>query len=343
MNKYLLILFLPLFSDCNSQTYIDVTEQYIQNPSFEEYTSCPQSNSAFPSSMWIDSVVGWYAPTAGTSDYFNACNTTINGVPNNWTGNNIGSFHGLGYCGFLSYSLEPPNYSMWSEYIQTKLLHTLKPSTTYQFTMRVRRANGFNLAVRNIGARFSNLANSDYSTTEPYNLLPTVINQTDYLTDTLAWTLVTGQFVANGYEGYLTIGWFGDTISDDYTFFIPPTIDPANGDSLYLTETYYFVDSLTLSEVVYDFENYNVNVLTPNKDGINDVLDFSFFNFGELSFKVLNRWGNIVFQSDESALKWDGLSNNGKKLSDGVYYYIIEATLSSGKKINKNNFIHIIY
>ena len=54
--------------------------------------------------MWIDSVVGWYAPTTGTSDYFNACNTTANSTPSN----NVTyqpTFHGTGYCGFLAWEI----------------------------------------------------------------------------------------------------------------------------------------------------------------------------------------------------------------------------------------------
>lgn len=73
--------------------------------------------------MWIDSVAGWYAPTQGTSDYFNSCNTSLNGVPSNWTGSNVPSFDGIAYCGFLAYSVWDD--LMWSEYIQTKLENPL--------------------------------------------------------------------------------------------------------------------------------------------------------------------------------------------------------------------------
>ncbi|OIO41418.1 hypothetical protein AUJ10_01000 [Candidatus Pacearchaeota archaeon CG1_02_31_27] len=337
------ILFCIITTKLTAQTWIDVTQQYIQNPSFEDYTACPQSNSAYPGSMWIDSVVGWYAPTQGTSDYFNACNTFLNGVPSNWIGSNVPSFDGIGYCGFLSYSLEPPNYSMWSEYIQSTLIKPLKSNTSYRFTMRIKRANGFNFAVQNIGANFSENANTGFSGTKPYNLIPTVLNTSGFLTDTLGWTLVSGQFIATGNENYLTIGWFGDTISSDFIFFIPPDIDTTNGDSLFLTETYYLVDSLTLSELIFDIENFNVNIITPNGDGKNDYLDFSVYDLKKLSFTVYNRWGNKVFNSDNAQLKWNGKNNDGKQLSDGTYFYLLNATLESGKQITKHQSITILY
>lgn len=345
MNKLKTILsafcfLLSAFCFTYAQKFTDVTNQYIQNPSFEEYSACPQGNSFYPSQMWIDSVVGWYAPTTGTSDYFNACNTTANSTPSN----NVTyqpTFHGTGYCGFLAYSVW--NDLMWSEYIQTKLLQPLKANTTYQFTMRISRANDFNFAVQNIGANFTENANKDFSSTKPYDLVPTVLNATGFLTDTLGWTLVSGEFTATGDENYLTIGWFGDTISSDFIFFIPPDIDTTNGDSLYLTETYYLVDSLTLSELVFDIENFNINVITPNDDGSNDFLDFSVYDLKQLSFTVFNRWGNQVFNADDVGLKWNGKNNSNKQLSDGTYFYFLNATTSSGKQINKHNSITILY
>jgi gliding motility-associated-like protein len=154
---------------------------------------------------------------------------------------------------------------------------------------------------------------------------------------------VSGEFTATGNENYLTIGWFGDTISSDFYWFIPPEIDTTNGDSLYLTETYYLVDSLTLSELIFDIENFEINILTPNDDGKNDYLDFSIYNLKELSFTVFNRWGNKVFYSTDVNLKWNGKTNSGTPLSDGTYFYILNSTLSSGKKFNTHQTITILY
>lgn len=343
MKKFTFILFALFTDNLTAQTWVDVTQQYVQNPSFEEYTACPQGNSLYPSQMWIDSVVGWYAPTQGTSDYYNSCNTTLNGIPFNYAGGYQYAFDGNAYCGFLTYSIEPPSYSMWSEYIQTKLKQSLKPNTHYYFSMRIARANGYNFSVQNIGANFTENANKNFTTTKPYNLTPTILNTTGFLNDTLNWVLVSGEFTATGNENYLTIGWFGDTISSDFYWFIPPEIDTTNGDSLYLTETYYLVDSLTLSELIFDIENFEINILTPNGDGKNDYLDFSIYNLKELSFTVFNRWGNKVFYSTDVNLKWNGKTNSGTPLSDGTYFYILNSTLTSHKKFNTHQTITILY
>lgn len=325
-----------------AQTWVDVTTQYIQNPSFEEYTACPQGTS-MQSQMWVDSCLGWFAPTYGTSDYFNSCNNTIAtvGVPNNYPMTFQYSFQGEAYCGFLAYSLDANANSLWSEYLQTKLKKKLKINTQYRFSMRINRANFYNFSVQDIGAHFSQNSMSN-TTTEPYNLTPTVLNQTGFINDTSNWTLVSGKFVAAGNENYLTIGWFGDTITDDYSFFIPPDIDSTTGDSLYLTEIYYAVDSLTLSELVYNFDNFNVNIITPNGDNVNDDIDFAPYQLKSLDFTVLNRWGNVVYQTSDINTKWSG-TNNENKLSDGVYFYLIHAEMPDGKIINKHNYITIFY
>ena len=324
-----------------AQTWLDVTQQYIQNPSFEEYTTCPTGNSNYPIEMWVDSVIGWQTPTQGTSDYFNACNASFNSVPSNFSAGFQFAFDGVAYCGFLAYSIS--NNVMWSEYIQTKLLQPLKPNTVYQFTMRINRGNERNLSVQNIGANFTENANKNFTTTKPYNLLPTVLNNTGFINDTLGWTLVSGQFTATGNEHYLTIGWFGDTISSDFSWFIPPDIDTITGDSLFLTEAYYLVDSLTLSEFSFDIESFNINIITPNGDGINDFLNFSIYNLNKLSFTVYNRWGNKVFHSTDTQLIWEGKNNDSKQLSEGTYFYILTATLESRKQITKHQSITILY
>lgn len=341
MKKLTFILFALFADNLTAQTWVDVTQQHIQNPSFEEYSSCPTANSSYPTEMWVDSVVGWQTPTQATSDYFNACNTNnLNSVPISDAGGFQYAFDGVAYCGFLAYTLW--SSQMWSEYIQTKLLQPLKSNTTYQFTMRINRANDYSFAVHNIGANFTNvdMKNSGFS---PYNLTPTILNTTGFLTDTLGWTLVSGEFTATGNENYLTIGWFGDTISSDFTFFIPPDIDTTNGDSLYVIDTYYFVDSLTLSELIFDIENFNINIITPNGDRNNDFLDFSIYNLTELSFTVFNRWGNKVFYSTDINLKWNGKTNSGTPLSDGTYFYLLNSTLTSGKKFNTHQTITILY
>jgi len=64
------------------------------------------------------------------------------------------------------------------------------------------------------------------------------------------------------------------------------------------------------------------NVFTPNGDGYNDDFGVEGNNITKLEIQIFNRWGQIVFETDDVNLKWDG-KFNGVECSDGVYYWII--------------------
>jgi len=59
------------------------------------------------------------------------------------------------------------------------------------------------------------------------------------------------------------------------------------------------------------------NVITPNNDRINDVFVVDEFLIGKELF-VYNRWGNLIYYSQQYKNDWDGGSN-----PSGVYYYFI--------------------
>ena len=60
------------------------------------------------------------------------------------------------------------------------------------------------------------------------------------------------------------------------------------------------------------------NVVTPNNDGVNDVIDFSQYNFGEMEFILFDRWGRERYKAKDASLKWDA-----REYDDGTYFYII--------------------
>ncbi len=64
------------------------------------------------------------------------------------------------------------------------------------------------------------------------------------------------------------------------------------------------------------------NTFTPNGDGQNDVFHPYPYRFiDKVDFKVFNRWGELVFQTNNPDLKWDGKNTQGKDLAVGTYYY----------------------
>jgi gliding motility-associated-like protein len=68
------------------------------------------------------------------------------------------------------------------------------------------------------------------------------------------------------------------------------------------------------------------NAFTPNGDGQNDLYKPLRSRFIEtINFKVFNRWGQVVFTTNDPQINWNGQNQTGKSVSDGVYYYTCEA------------------
>ena len=115
-----------------------------------------------------------------------------------------------------------------------------------------------------------------------------------------------------------------------------------------LVEFQCYTDTLALTISVVDcpqdppppIPNYPLvipNVITPNSDGANDVFEIE--NLPEnTEVIILNRWGNVVFSSDNYQNNWDGKDTSGKDLADGVYTYTF--TTEIGK--TGHGFVHLV-
>ncbi len=67
------------------------------------------------------------------------------------------------------------------------------------------------------------------------------------------------------------------------------------------------------------------NVITPNGDGVNDVIDYSALSGKQnLVLSIFDRYGSKIYQADKTnGYKWDGTANGGKKASTGNYWYSV--------------------
>lgn len=88
------------------------------------------------------------------------------------------------------------------------------------------------------------------------------------------------------------------------------------------------------------------NVFTPNDDGKNDIFKAnSFYSVEKLNIQIFNRWGELVYETNDRKVNWDGTYlNTNKKVTDGVYYYICdiwEKRLSGTEVRTLTGFIHV--
>ena len=76
------------------------------------------------------------------------------------------------------------------------------------------------------------------------------------------------------------------------------------------------------------------NAFTPNDDGLNDIFTYTSRLIETVDFMIFNRWGELIFQSDQLEEGWDG-SYGGQPAPQGTYLYKIEVTDELGKQFTR--------
>ncbi|MFM7023438.1 MAG: lectin-like domain-containing protein [Flavobacteriales bacterium] len=111
-------------------------------------------------------------------------------------------------------------------------------------------------------------------------------------------------------------------------------------------------DSIEVAPYCSEFELEWPNVVTPNGDGHNDAffaknIDDSNYqkmsaNIKVISFSVYDRWGILMYYTEENVLpRWDG-RYNGEAVSPGTYYFIIKYSTSAGKNYEVPGFMTLL-
>jgi len=83
------------------------------------------------------------------------------------------------------------------------------------------------------------------------------------------------------------------------------------------------------------------NAFSPNGDGRNDRVFIKGFGIAKISWRIYNRWGELVFFTNDYMQGWDG-KQNGKDLLQGVYHYVLEVEFSDGRKGTKKGDITLL-
>ena len=86
--------------------------------------------------------------------------------------------------------------------------------------------------------------------------------------------------------------------------------------------TFFSPDTVVAHLQPQDYAYWIPNSFTPNNDGINDVWQpwGNVIDLESFDLKIFDRWGQLMFQSNDPNLPWDG-SGSGGQIGVGVYAY----------------------
>lgn len=301
-------------------------QNLVPNYSFEDTIQCPYIPGQ------INFTTYWTDPTNTNTTLYNSCNNGFVGVPDNANGGHQYARTGNAYAGIGTYG----QGTDWRDYLQVKLISKLIANKKYCVEFYVSLFDTQTVACNDIGLYFSDTAITGPSISV-LNVIPQISNDIilNPLTDKLGWTKVSGNFIANGTENYITIGNF---------------LNDANTDTVFLGGVYwdasgYFVDDVSVQCCDCDTSqpaSMSIpNIFTPNNDGINDNFKITTKNIITLNCKIYNRWGILVGELKNVNDIWGGRTTAGLECSEGIYYYVLTATGDDGKDHEEKGFVQL--
>jgi gliding motility-associated-like protein len=81
---------------------------------------------------------------------------------------------------------------------------------------------------------------------------------------------------------------------------------------------------------------------TPNGDGVNEIIYVEQWGVKQLiSFEIYNRWGEIIFKTENIEEGWDG-TFKGELQNNDVYAYKVIATSWLNTEVSKEGYIHLM-
>lgn len=291
-------------------------QDLVTNGDFEFYTDCPEDQG------FLINAVPWQNLALLSPDYYNSCTDFVVGVPSNALGYQP-AHSGEAYAGIFVYQDE--GELDVREYISIQLDEPLASNASYYVDFKINLVGQANFAIETMGVLFT----SD----DQLNLNGTlvdheaqIVHSGEPLTDTLNWMTISGIYVAEGGEQYLTIGNFEN---DENCGLVEIGEIGAFGNF-----SYYYIDDVVVQGPIsaVDESEMNQTLIYPNP--VNDELRIESPNAQTKEIRIYNLNAELV----KRALFSNSLSLNMAQLTAGLYYYDIvgkEGTIKRGKLLKE--------
>lgn len=291
------ILFFVLFVNFSgySQEKVEIQKNLVPNGSFENYRK-KSSN--------IRQAIPW--AQIASVDYYQE-------PISNDTTKEKGARTGSCYAGLRF-------QKKYKEFLQVKLADALHRGTTYEFEMYVRLAFWSNASLKSFGVLFTKAGYKSQGDVVKTCLIDSVSKKSSFING-YKWFKISGKYLADGGEKYITIGNFNAVVKKDMV--------RMNIFKLGFKEAYYFVDDVSLVkfkepvekvkvEIVGSFVAEEDSVLEVKKDvkvGEKIALKNIFFENGRYyllaeSYSELNKLAQYLIRNPHMEVQINGHSDN---------------------------------
>jgi len=283
-------------------------QNLVPNASFEEHSECPDGPGkiayAYP---WHNAL--------GSCNYFHECGTNEYGIPLNIGGGGYART-GQAYGHFILWFIN----NQQTEVLGVDLIAELEEGKRYRVEFYVSMMDSGWYACKNIGAYFS-VEHPPNNIDSIRSYQPQVRYDGSFISDKEGWTRVSGSFVAQGGERFLSIGNF-DRYADTETLFVPGGgVNPWHSD-VYWKLSAYFIDDVSVMPdsitSVQDVANTEpVYKLYPNPNTGSFAVEVNHSNGGRVMLHLFDASGKLV---EEQKLV-DGVNTVHTSLAEGLYLY----------------------
>ncbi|MGB3948732.1 MAG: gliding motility-associated C-terminal domain-containing protein, partial [Bacteroidia bacterium] len=167
------------------------------------------------------------------------------------------------------------------------------------------------------------------------NLIPnSQIDFTDYSNNALTWNWNFGDSFSSGVDSFSVLQNPIHIYSDTGYYCVNLSVTGMGG----------CVDSIQHCITIEpEYLFYIPNAFTPNEDGVNDTFLCVAQNVHSFEMSIFDRWGGLLFYSDDISKGWDGKNYIKEIEKSGVYIYKIEIIDNNKKKHKYSGNVTMIF
>jgi gliding motility-associated-like protein len=107
------------------------------------------------------------------------------------------------------------------------------------------------------------------------------------------------------------------------------------------------IDSMNVLPAKCECKFFMPNSITPNHDGINDVLKPAYYcDLKDYSMRIFNRWGSLIYMTDDVEQAWDGKIFNILVPPDVYVYKICFMSMMEGaeyEEVTRSGTVSVVY